>query len=214
MNRSLSANRESTQMLINGDRYHRALQPTEASPPAPLRLERGVITEIPLHVLQMFSGPFPISSRPKGVTSHTTPLSIRRGAGGEASVNSVCRRPSVGSKRAQKNSVNSVRSVREKTPQKVSSVPFLIEGAFYFSQNNTDEQNTLHFTETLSQPISQNVTANRSLTPSPSPNGEGSNHRDTPTCPPNVQQPISYHQQPNRGNLTYYSPLHSERGWG
>ena len=34
-------------------------------------MERGVITEIPLHVLQMFSGPFPISSRPKGVTSHT-----------------------------------------------------------------------------------------------------------------------------------------------
>ena len=114
MNRSLSANRESTQMLINGDRYLRALQPTEASPPAPLRMERGVITEIPLHVLQMFSGPFPISSRLIGVTSHTTPLSIRRGAGGEASVNSVCRRRSVGSKCAPKGSVNSVRSVREK----------------------------------------------------------------------------------------------------
>ena len=69
---------------------------TEASPPAPLRMERGVITEIPLHVLQMFSGQYPIISRPKGVTSHTTPLSIRRGAGGEASV----------------------RSVRDKTPQR------------------------------------------------------------------------------------------------
>ena len=90
------------------------LTATEASPPAPLRMERGVITEIPLHVLQMFSGPFPISSRPKGVTSHTTPLSNRRGAGGEASVFSVCRRPSVGSKCAPKTSVNSVRSVREK----------------------------------------------------------------------------------------------------
>ena len=77
-------------------------------------------------------------------------------------------------------------SVREKTPQQVSSVPFLIEGAFYFSQIYTDEQNTQSFTETLSQPISQNVTANRSLPPSPSPNGEGSNHRDTPPCPPNV----------------------------
>ena len=62
------------------------------------RMERGVITEIPLYVLLMFSGPFPFISRPKGVTSHTTPLSIRRGAGGEAS---VC-------------------SVREKTPQQVS----------------------------------------------------------------------------------------------
>ena len=69
-----------------------------ASPPAPLRMERGVITEIPLHVLRMLSNPSPSISRPVGVTSHTTPLSIRRGAGGEASVNSVCRRRSVGSK--------------------------------------------------------------------------------------------------------------------
>ena len=51
---------------------------------------------------------------------------------------------------------------------------------FFFSQNNTEEQNTPRFTETLSQPISQNVTAKRGLTPSPSPNGEGSDHRDTP----------------------------------
>ena len=65
----------------------------------------------------------------------------------------------MGSKRAPKSSVNSVRSVREKTPQQVSSVPFLIEGALYFSQKNTDEQNTQHFTETLSQPITQNLTA-------------------------------------------------------
>ena len=63
---------------------------------------------------------------------------------------------------------------------------FLTEVAFYFSQNNTDEQNTQSFTETLSQPISQNLTANRGLTPNPSPNGEGSDHRDTLTCPPNV----------------------------
>ena len=55
------------------------------------------------------------ASSPIGVTSHTTPLSIRRGAGGEASVFSVCRRRSVGSKCAPKTSVNSVRSVREKT---------------------------------------------------------------------------------------------------
>ena len=74
------------------------LTATEASPPAPLRMERGVITEIPLYVLKMFSGPSSISSRLIGVTSHTTPLSIRRGVGGEASVISVCRRPSVGSK--------------------------------------------------------------------------------------------------------------------
>jgi len=35
--------------------------------------------------------------------------------------------------------------------------------------------------------------------PIPSPNGEGSDYRDTPTCPPSVKQP-------NRGNLTYYAP--------
>ena len=51
-------------------------------------------------------------------------------------------------------------SVREKTPLQLSSILSLTVGAFYFSQNNTDEQNTQSFTETLSQPISQNVTAN------------------------------------------------------
>ena len=65
----------------------------------------------------------------------------------------------MGSKCAPKGSVNSVRSVREKTPQRISSVLSHMEGAFYFSQKNTDEQNTQHSTETLSQPISQNLTA-------------------------------------------------------
>ena len=90
------------------------LTATEASPPAPLRMERGVITEIPLYVIHAFSVSSPFLSRPIGVTTHTTPLSNRRGAGGEASVNSVCRRPSVGSKRWWKSSVKSVWSVREK----------------------------------------------------------------------------------------------------
>ena len=75
-----------------------------------------MIAEIPLYVLRMIRMYSPPITRPIGVTSHTTPLSIRRGVGGEASVNSVCRRHSVGSKRAQKGSVNSVRSVRDKTP--------------------------------------------------------------------------------------------------
>ena len=75
------------------------------------------------------------------------------------------------SKRAQKGSVNSVRSVRERTTQRVTCVSPLREGVFYFSQKNTDEQNAQTFTETLSQPITQNITAKRSLTPSPSPNG-------------------------------------------
>ena len=53
---------------------------------------------------------------------------------------------------AQKDSVKSVSSVREKPPQWVSQL-------FFFSQRNTEEQNTQGFTETLSQPISQNLTA-------------------------------------------------------
>ena len=71
----------------------------------------------------------------------------------KASVFSVCRRPSVGSKCAPKGSVNSVRSVRDITPHCEYPTIFL-------SQKNTDEQNTQRPTETLSQPISQNLTAN------------------------------------------------------
>ena len=63
------------------------------------------------------------------------------------------------SKRWLKRSVKSVSSVREKTPQRVVCVSSHRVGAFYFSQKNTDKQNTQHSTETLSQPISQNLTA-------------------------------------------------------
>ena len=49
--------------------------------------------------------------------------------------------------------------LREKTPQQLAWVLSYREDAFYFSQSNTDEQNTQGFTETLSQPISQNLTA-------------------------------------------------------
>ena len=70
---------------------------------------------------------------------------------------------SVGSKRAQKGSVNSVGSVREKTTQELSSALSLTVSAFYFSQKNTEEQISQRPTETLSQPISQNLTATFSL---------------------------------------------------
>jgi len=50
--------------------------------------------------------------------------------------------------------------VRERTPQRITCVSSHSEGAFYFSQSNTEEQNTQGFTETLSQPITQSVTAN------------------------------------------------------
>ena len=65
----------------------------------------------------------------------------------------------MGSKRAQKGSVNSVSSVRDKIPQRVVCVSSHQVGAFYFSQKDTEEQNTQRSTETLSQPISQNLTA-------------------------------------------------------
>ena len=81
-------------------------------------------------------------------------------------------------------------SVREKPPHQAVCVSSHRVGAFYFSQNNTDEQNTQSFTETLSQPITQNLTTKRDLTPGPSPNEETSDHRDTPTRFPYVQQPI------------------------
>ena len=49
--------------------------------------------------------------------------------------------------------------MRERTPQRITCVSSHSEGAFYFSQSNTEEQNTQGFTETLSQPIPQNLTA-------------------------------------------------------
>ena len=128
-------------------------RPSGTSPPTPLRMERGVITEIPLHVLRMLSNPSPSISRPVGVTSHTTPLSIRRGVGGEASVFSVCRRRSVCSKCAPKTSVNSVRSVREKTPQRFSSVLSLTVDAFYFSQKNTPSSPRKKGTSVIAYPL-------------------------------------------------------------
>ncbi len=75
--------------------------------------------------------PTPHTSRPIGVTSHTTPLSNRRGVGGEASVNSVCRRPSVGSKRWWKSSVKSVWSVREKNVLRERKTSFHSLHQFY-----------------------------------------------------------------------------------
>ena len=50
--------------------------------------------------------------------------------------------------------------VRERTPHDNSPM-------FFFSQKNTEEQNTQRPTETLSQPISQNVTATEASPPLP-----------------------------------------------
>ena len=59
---------------------------TEASPPAPLRMERGVVCEVtPIRLLIKGDGLLGIQRTYRGI-SVITPLSIRRGAGGEASL--------------------------------------------------------------------------------------------------------------------------------
>ena len=57
---------------------------TEASPPAPLRMARGVVCEVtPFGLLMIGDGPLNILRTYRGI-SVITPLSIRRGVGGEA----------------------------------------------------------------------------------------------------------------------------------
>ena len=59
-------------------RVHRGLTP------APLRMERGVVCEVtPISLLLIEDGPLNILRTYRGI-SVITPLSIRRGAGGEA----------------------------------------------------------------------------------------------------------------------------------
>ncbi|WP_157600211.1 hypothetical protein [Prevotella sp. C561] len=75
--------------------------------------------------------------------------------------------------------------MRERTTQELSSVLSLTVGAFYFSQKNTDEQNTQRATETLSQPISQNLTANVSCSSTPN----------------------THHPSPNKANHQHLTPI-------
>ena len=62
------------------------LTASEASPPAPLRMKRGVITEIPLYVIHAFSVSSPFLSRPIGVTTHATSLPAGEVLGEEPAV--------------------------------------------------------------------------------------------------------------------------------
>ena len=59
---------------------------TEASPPTPLRMERGVVCEVTPFGLLIGEEYIRIIRRTYRGISVITPLSIRRGAGGEASV--------------------------------------------------------------------------------------------------------------------------------
>ena len=90
--------------------------------------------------------------QPNRGISVITPLPFGGGVGGGATI--LWARNST-----QKGSVRSVSSVREKPTQQAVYVLYHTVGAFYFSKIYTDEQNTQRPTETLSQPISQNVTA-------------------------------------------------------
>ena len=86
-----------------------------------------------------------------GVTSHITPLPAGEGLG-EGPL-------SCGLELCAKMLSELCVLCEKKTPQRVVCVLYHTVVAFYFSQKNTDEQNTRYFTETLSQPISQNLTA-------------------------------------------------------
>ena len=111
--------------------------------------------------------------------------------------------------------------MREKPPQRVVCVSSHRVGAFYFSQNYTEEQNTQSHTETLSQPISQNLTAKISY------NVLWILYAGGVLWARNVggkvllnlwvlweiicpsvrdKTPHASCMQPNRGNLTYYAP--------
>ena len=96
-----------------------------------------------------------------------------------------------------------------------------LSSVFYFSQKDTEEQNTQHSTETLSQPISQNLTTTFSW------NVLWYLYAGGVLWVRNVgwnvllnlwvlwEKEISFvkektphapHKQPNRGNLTYHAP--------
>ena len=94
-------------------------------------MERGVVCEVtPISLLLIEDGPLNILRTYRGI-SVITPLSNRRGVGGKASVNSVCRRPSVGSKRWWKSSVKTVLSVREKNVLRERKTSFHSLHQFY-----------------------------------------------------------------------------------
>ena len=66
--------------------------------------------------------------------------------------------------------------------RRLFSLANLLKGPF-FSQNYTEEQNSQRPTETLSQPMTQSISANvkgSGPSPNPSPAGKGRDHRDTP----------------------------------
>ena len=120
-------------------------------------------------------------------------------------------------------------SVREKPPQRERKNSPHTSPIFFFSQKNTDEQNTQGFTETLSQPISQNLTAifgsnalwylyaggllwARNCVPQSSVNSVCSVREKTPQREKKI--PTHYASSPVGVTSHTTPPLQSERGWG
>ena len=69
-----------------GKKVGRRRKNKRALPPTPLRMERGVVCEVtPIGLLMIGDELLNIRRKRRGI-SVITPLSIRRGAGGEASV--------------------------------------------------------------------------------------------------------------------------------
>ena len=91
------------------------------------------------------------TQRPTETLSQPITQSVTANLSWKASVNSVCRRRSVGSKLFAIMLCSLCVLCERKTYPHTPTM-------FFFSQNNTDEQNTQRPTETLSQPISQNLT--------------------------------------------------------
>ena len=71
---------------FSGGEGLRGIEHMGASPPTPLRMERGVVCEVtPIGLVIGGEGLLSLRRTYRGI-SVITPLSIRRGAGGEASV--------------------------------------------------------------------------------------------------------------------------------
>ena len=124
-------------------------------------------------------------------------------------------------KSAPKGSVKSVSSVRGKNilrERRNSPASFIglisSRGCVLFLTENTEEQNTQHSTETLSQPISQNLTATFSWNALWTLSAEGVLWARNCAPKGSVKSVSSVRErphhapckQPNRGNLTYYAP--------
>ena len=98
---------------------------------------------------------------------------------------------------------------------------FSHEGHFFFSQRtflfltelHRRTEHTSFHRDIKSTDITERY-SHRSLTPSPSPNGEGSSMWGYPFWPATDRKWAAKHLEDMEGYLGDHSPLQSERGWG